>query len=66
MEESKADQIPDENDSGHGGCDGGCDGESRLSHGEDDVDGEGHLLPNGFASASLEKREETPLPGEIS
>ena len=66
-------QSPGENDSGHGGGGGdeggdgeGDEGEGHLSHGEDDVDGEGHLLPNGFVSQALEQREETPLPGEIS
>ena len=66
MEESKAGESPDENDSGHGEGDAGGVGEGHLSHGEDDVDLEGHHLPNGFASAALEEREETPLPGEIS
>ena len=66
MEESKAGESPDENDSGHGEGDAGGVGEGHLSHGEDDVDLEGHHLPNGFASAGLEEREETPLPGETS
>ena len=66
MEESKDSQSPDENDSGHGEGDAGGVGEGHLSHGEDDVDLEGHHLPNDFASAALEEREETPLPGEIS
>ena len=66
MEESKAGESPDENDSGHGEGDAGGVGEGHLSHGEDDVDLEGHHLPNGFASTALEEREETPLPGETS
>ena len=67
MGEGGAHQTPDEHDSGHGGGDDNADGEDDVG-GEghlDDVDREGHLLPDGFAGATLEEREETPLPGEI-
>ena len=60
MDRSKAHQSPDEYDSGHGGGDVADDEEDV-----EDVDGEGHLLPDGFARPPLEEREETPLPGEI-
>ena len=56
LERSKAHQSPEESDSGHG-----HDDEEDV----EDVDGEGHLLPDGFARPPLEEREETPLPGEI-